>query len=336
MTLNPHPRYESLKSEVARHRRTFQLPDNLYCERPPFPSRMMIEVTNACNHRCLFCANPRMDRPGSLLPFALFKRLVGEAATLGVRELSLYSTGEPLLHPDFILMVVEAKHAGLPLVNTTTNGVLLDEATAQACFAAGLDQIRVSVNAGDSESYRSIHGRDHFERVVDNLRVADRVRRELGSLVRIRVSCVVTRSNQATAGRLRDLLGDVVDEIVFFPVGPQAGLVRDVSIAERPDEFIIQNPEMHYTVPSHYIPCSYVFDRVHVTAEGFLTLCSLDFDGVLRCADVRHSSLQAAWWSESFAALRQRHLQEHLEGLQCDSCVHTAGALTQIAATPDA
>jgi MoaA/NifB/PqqE/SkfB family radical SAM enzyme len=319
-----HPPHvnEPLREEVMRHRRTTRLPQDRYVDRPTFPTRMMVEVTNACNHRCYFCANPRMERPAVMLSFELYARLVREAAQLGLEELALYSTGEPLLHERFVDMVGEAKRNGIPLVSTTTNGVLFDRPTAWACFEAGLDLVRISINAGDAATYRKTHGRDDFTRVLSNVRDASATRRELGAAVRMRVSCVVTRSNQHTVAQLQELVGDLVDEVEFFPVGPQAGLVRNVAHSQRPDAFIADHPETAYTVDRGYVPCSYPFDRVHLTAEGFLTLCPLDFQGVLRCGDVRQRSLIDAWLSEEYAEMRRCHLEDHLEGLQCHSCVH--------------
>mgnify|MGYP005838086685 CR=1 FL=1 len=41
---------------------------------PPFPKNMLAELTNTCNHRCIFCANRKMTR---LIPTEMRKRLPG-------------------------------------------------------------------------------------------------------------------------------------------------------------------------------------------------------------------------------------------------------------------
>lgn len=108
----------------------------------------------------------------------------------------------------------------------------------------------------------------------------------------------------------------------FFPVGPQSGLMKDINKSQRPDRFIESHPETIYHLPDDYIPCAYPFNRVHLTAEGFLTACAVDFDGILRCADVRNSTLLDAWHSKEFVELRKKHLENRLEGLQCYQCVY--------------
>lgn len=34
---------------------------------PPVPKNMLLEVTNICNHSCVFCANSKMKRGGGAL-----------------------------------------------------------------------------------------------------------------------------------------------------------------------------------------------------------------------------------------------------------------------------
>jgi MoaA/NifB/PqqE/SkfB family radical SAM enzyme len=40
-----------------------------------FPVNALIEVTNACNHACVFCHNPFMKRSAGILDRETFRRL---------------------------------------------------------------------------------------------------------------------------------------------------------------------------------------------------------------------------------------------------------------------
>src|SRR5262245_56340428 len=71
----------------------------------PIPPKIMFELTNACNHRCIFCYNPKMKREAGYLTRDAFLRIGREARSLGVTELALYTTGESLLHPDCVEFV---------------------------------------------------------------------------------------------------------------------------------------------------------------------------------------------------------------------------------------
>ena len=37
--------------------------EELYCLEPPFPkTNFLMELSNACNHECIFCAHQKMQR----------------------------------------------------------------------------------------------------------------------------------------------------------------------------------------------------------------------------------------------------------------------------------
>src|SRR5262249_13216422 len=82
----------------------------------------------------------------------------------------LHFLGEPLLHRDLAHMIGFAKDAGIPEVGLSTNGVSLHGKLADALLASGLDRLECSIDADDPESYLAMRGRDHFDRVLPNVR----------------------------------------------------------------------------------------------------------------------------------------------------------------------
>jgi MoaA/NifB/PqqE/SkfB family radical SAM enzyme len=51
-----------------------------------------------------------------------------------------------------------------------TNGTVLSERNGRALIAAGLDELRVSLDASNRESFKAVRGRDYFSRIVRNVR----------------------------------------------------------------------------------------------------------------------------------------------------------------------
>jgi MoaA/NifB/PqqE/SkfB family radical SAM enzyme len=51
-----------------------------------------------------------------------------------------------------------------------TNGTVLNEKKGRALIAAGLDELRISLDAANAKSYRAIRGRDYFNRILRNVR----------------------------------------------------------------------------------------------------------------------------------------------------------------------
>ena len=77
---------------------------------PPFPKNILVELSNACNHKCVFCTNPKMTRARSMLDGELLREILEQGYDLGSREVGFYATGEPLVHKglaDFISIARE-------------------------------------------------------------------------------------------------------------------------------------------------------------------------------------------------------------------------------------
>ena len=51
-----------------------------------------------------------------------------------------------------------------------TNGTVLNEKNGRALIEAGLDELRVSLDASNAKSYRAIRGKDYFGRILKNVR----------------------------------------------------------------------------------------------------------------------------------------------------------------------
>ena len=139
-------------------------------ETPPIPRQIQIETTNVCNHRCGFCAYTEMVRTHAVMDPALFKRLVTEAYELGAREIGLFAGAEPLTCKSLEEYIVHCRTLGFEYMYISTNGALGDEKRFKSLLDAGLSSIKFSVNAGTRETYKRVHGRDEFDKVIRNLR----------------------------------------------------------------------------------------------------------------------------------------------------------------------
>ena len=64
------------------------------------PPSLQIEPTNNCNLRCICCSGYSNERKRGYMDFGLFRRIIDEAADIGVKRIHLYLHGEPLLHPE--------------------------------------------------------------------------------------------------------------------------------------------------------------------------------------------------------------------------------------------
>lgn len=168
--------------------------------------------SGACNHRCRFCGLDFMGYQPRFLPTDIFCCRLEEMGSMGVKAIMYAGEGEPFLHRDMIEIAQATKRSGID-VAFTTNAVLFSPEKAHGILPV-TSWIKVSCNAGDAATYAAIHGTKEadFERVMDNMAAAVRLRSELGSACTLGFQMVLLPENRksvaALAERVRDMGAD--------------------------------------------------------------------------------------------------------------------------------
>jgi radical SAM protein with 4Fe4S-binding SPASM domain len=130
----------------------------------PVPKEVYIEPTNRCNELCLTCPRTFFQRePEKDLDYERFVRLLDQFP--GVERMVLHGVGEPLLARDLPRMVAEANRRGARVL-FNTNALALHRRLAEQLVDAGLDELRVSMDAADRETYRAIRGVDGYAKAM--------------------------------------------------------------------------------------------------------------------------------------------------------------------------
>lgn len=286
--------------------------DNKKFSTSSFPKNMLIEVTNNCNHKCIFCYNRKMSRKRQFIKSEFVDRILKEAYALGTREVGFYTTGEPIMCKELDQYIRKAKQIGYEYVYITTNGVLLTKEVALKLVQNGIDSIKFSINAGNKKSYRIIHGKDDFNKVLQNIRDLYRIKQMHNKKLKIFSSFVRTSITYNEAKLLERKIGKYMDEMVCFDVYNQGGSMYEIN-----KELSINTDERPMKAP-----CAMVFNRIHITCEGFLSICCVDFENNLAVSDLNTVSLKEAWECNDFRDIRERHMLNDLEGTLCYNCIN--------------
>ena len=159
-------------------RRYFEAVESRSTEAPP-PVCLYLEVTNRCNLLCETCPRTFEDlEPPADMSWDLFTRIVGQAE--GVSRAVLHGVGEPMLVKDLPRMIRYLKARGIyTLFNT--NGTLLARTKRRELIETGLDELRVSLDAAEAESYQRVRGKPFFDRIVKNVRAFTELQGEMGA-----------------------------------------------------------------------------------------------------------------------------------------------------------
>jgi MoaA/NifB/PqqE/SkfB family radical SAM enzyme len=138
---------------------------------PTLPTQVYLEVTNRCNSLCVSCPltydHFLRFEPKHHLSWEQFRHVVDQLPQ--IERAVLHGIGEPLLNPELPRFVAYLKARGAHVL-FNTNGLLLDERRGDALVEAGLDELRVSLDAVTPELYYRLRGINKLPQILANLR----------------------------------------------------------------------------------------------------------------------------------------------------------------------
>jgi MoaA/NifB/PqqE/SkfB family radical SAM enzyme len=307
------PAVETVLLKQAKHvRRLLLLAAR---DRGPLPEILQIEATNICNARCVFCPRERMERKQGVMDMALYRRIVDEAAALGIPNVRLHNYGESFIDREIVEKIRYAKSRGIPRLGLISNGSLITEALARGIVEAGLDAINISVDAAGKETFERTRIGLNYDRVIENIERLLRVRGELGA-ERPKLILSFVRQEDGDEGdeaergmgapRARSLAGcrgprhsnderafiekwsRVADKVHVTDLHNWAGTLHDRSSVQ--------------------FPCYRPWLTFTVLWDGRVALCCADFDAKVVLGDLRTSAISDVWNSDAFRAIRRAHL----------------------------
>ncbi len=251
-----------------------------------FPDVVRVETTNACNARCTICPHRRMQRPIRRMDDQRFAQIVDECARHGCREIHLHNFGEPLLDRSLEERIRYAKRRRLKKVKIFSNGSLIDAGRARGLVAAGLDEIKISIDGATREEFERIRFPLKFDKVIQNIKDLVAVRNDAQSDLTIRVACCSTSDKNGTMRSLEE----IVDGFSFGKVHNWAS-----------GDFPTNGRRIRK-------PCSRLWRTFTILSNGGVALCCLDYDGNLLLGKVGDgASILEIWNGDAYRRVRQKH-----------------------------
>jgi pyruvate-formate lyase-activating enzyme len=114
------------------------------------PLSAYLEITYACNWRCVFCYNPRHhDR--RRLSLAEWEEVLDDLRALGTLNVTI-TGGEPLMHPEWLQVARAVKDRAFTL-RLFTNGTLVSEPIADAIAALRPLAVEMSLHGATEETH---------------------------------------------------------------------------------------------------------------------------------------------------------------------------------------
>lgn len=161
-----------------------------------FPIELEIGLTNACNHRCIFCAVDYTGYQPIMMDSGMLSKNLKELAPKGVKSIIYAGEGEPLVHRDAPNIINRTKSLGIDAA-MSTNGVLLTPEVSRECLKS-LTWVRFSTAGITDETYDRIHrGKSgDLAKVLYHMEEAVKVKREQGLHTTLGVQLLLLPDNK--------------------------------------------------------------------------------------------------------------------------------------------
>ncbi|MDD5449020.1 MAG: radical SAM protein [Candidatus Omnitrophica bacterium] len=283
------------------------------------------EVTTRCNLLCEMCSRTTWVKDGNfksedIMPEVLDKVLKEIRDLFKSGKKIVFMTnglGDPLLYHGLIDLVARVKEISDEIkFSFTTNAVALSEKRAYDLIQAGVDEITVSINAADRESYRELMGADLYEKVTENMQNFLKIRKELKSNIPVlHIQFIKTiKTNPSLAKGISFWKGKIGGQDKVFVHEPvtHAGII-DVSALKCEGSW-----------PNLY-PCAQCWSRMAVRINGDVYPCDAAYYSNepikdLLLGNVLNQTLFGIYFSNNSKILNIRKMQKESNYSKLPSC----------------
>jgi molybdenum cofactor biosynthesis enzyme MoaA len=288
-----------------------------------FPSQIMVDITEVCNLACIHCTHPEFKKSKiytkAMLDEELNHKMVQEVAKYGKGKTAYIrytSNGEPLVHPKSYDIIYDAVKNSGTKVTLTTNGTILNEKRIKKLMNTGLHMIDVSIDAFNDDTYKKIRINGDLKVTRKNVINLLKFKNEINANTKIIVSFVEQSSNSSEVEEFKNFWNDQgTDEVLIRRLHTNSGsnLVND----KTNNLSSYQNKKEN---DSSRRACLYPWERVVLTAKGYLAFCPTDWFGKTIIADYREETIKNVWQGSFYKELRNEHLSCKFKNEFCKNC----------------
>jgi MoaA/NifB/PqqE/SkfB family radical SAM enzyme len=274
-----------------------------------YPYHYVVDPINICVLRCPLCPTGRgtLKRPRGKMAFDDFRDLIDEVAEYAY-FVDLYNWGEPLLHSQIFDMVDYANARNIS-TKISTNLNYFDAEMAKQAVVSGLEELVISLDGADQETYETYRVGGSLEKVTEGIRSLVRQRelhRSPFPFLTIRVLLNRHNENQIPAiRRLGRQLG--VDNVVVAPImvntDSREDMERWLPVNDR-HSFYNYRTRQDRTLQK-VKACPYLWESCVISWEGGVSPCCWYDDPANDFGNAFTEPLKDIWNNEFYVASRR-------------------------------
>jgi radical SAM protein with 4Fe4S-binding SPASM domain len=287
------------------------------------PMNITIEQTNVCNLDCPVCETGAgiLGRTKGHMSLDQFKTIIDKVGA-HTNTLMFYFMGEPFLNKHAYDMIRYAKQAGIPFIETCTNGDFVDPVKV---VASGLDRVSFQIGGMTQETHEIYRVKGKLDRTMNNLIETIRERNRRRSKLQIEVGFIVMKHNEHQVEEFRRMVRDI---------GADRASVIDpcVRTIEQGHQFLpVNRAHWFYDEPAfnkgilrpRNLPdntCPWIYYSLAIHVNGDVVPCCRDPKGQEVMGNIFQQSLDEIWNGRCYREFRARiHRDQGSVGI-CKLC----------------
>ncbi len=275
------PAYREIKSIINNN------PEVLYTG----PSYVEIEITGECSLDCIFCYRKSLQNPHSHMSRATLEKIISDLRDFNLPYTVCFGgSGEPMDHPgfySFMEMVINEPLAEMLIIET--NGIKADINFKSFLSKPESSKIKVIINNNslDKKSYESLHGKDHFDTLLENILSLLEFNEKEN-----RIFIQVMKINETDTLEKETSQKSYLDRYYDFWEGHKVPI-----ILQKQNTYLGRIEDRRYSdlSPVKRGSCWHLQRDLYILSDGTIPFCKQDIDGEFNPFSLDEFSLKEIW-----------------------------------------
>jgi radical SAM protein with 4Fe4S-binding SPASM domain len=243
------------------------------------------------------------------MEWSLYKKIIDECSNHVVKRIYPFLFSEPLLNDELTNYIDYAKEKNpSSIVGIFTNASLLTEKKSQELLSSKIDEITISFNGIDKESYEKFMKPLKFEvvkkRIEDFIRLKKRLKPD-SEFPRLSVHILKLGFNDLAIKKMVDHWNSFGVAVHTFKYENRANNVLDYDIIS-PKKL-------------NKIPCNRL-NQMYVLVNGDVILCCADWKAEVVLGNLKKQTIKEVWSSKKRLEYLKAHNSKNFDVKLCDIC----------------
>jgi MoaA/NifB/PqqE/SkfB family radical SAM enzyme len=264
---------------------------------PQRPDSINFEITSICDAKCIHCPRQGMDRTMKPMDFTLFKKMVDQAAEMGVPELYPNGYGELLTMrnlDDYLEYISDREHRFRVCINT--NGFRMTEEKIELFIKHKVHLLNICMDGATAETAEAIRVQLKLDEIEKNIHRLMAIRKERGlDYPKVRAGIIVIPQNRHEVTQFCAKWKGVVDYVGIAGASSRLGSLSTEMTEFGPKE----------TASACVLP----FRDLTLLSDGKAVLCCQDWNEEHVVGDLNTQSLREIWHGPELIRVRELHLK---------------------------